>query len=116
MMRIVVSRLHRARLTSTHRGYFCLTPTNFRRFSNVTECKHIVDLKNNEAIDPQGDFFEKSKRSVFRYGLGEFVPNFRSVSFFVLQGAGNTQTHTQINMQADIGIFPTIPAARLTWI
>ena len=50
-----------------------------------------------EAGGPPGDFFEKTKKNVFRCGLGEReYKNFRSVSFFVWPG-GVTQINTQIH-------------------
>ena len=57
-----------------------------------------------EANGPQGHFFEKNKKPVFRYGLGECVG--QSVSFFVWPG-GVIQIHTYTNIQVKIGISLT---------
>ena len=43
-----------------------------------------------------GDFFEKTKKSVFKRSMRVCVPNFRSVSFFVWP-AGVTQINTKIH-------------------
>ena len=61
--------------------------------------KILVTRQFFEASGPQGNFFEKNKKSVFRYGLGECVYQISGLYLFSLWPKGAVQTHKPTDPQ-----------------
>ena len=66
-----------------------------------------VTLQFFEASGPQGNFFEKTKKTVFRYALGECGYQISGLYLFSLWPKGVVQTNRPTYLHMKIGISST---------